>query len=81
MDTANINAAAIWKKVLTLIQRGDFSEAELLCYQLLKIDGQNPYAIHLIGTISLSIGNFQSAVEWINKAISIKPDEASFYSN
>jgi predicted O-linked N-acetylglucosamine transferase (SPINDLY family) len=66
---------------IALHQQGLLSEAQEIYCQILKIDNQNPDALHLLGVIDYQTGKFQDAVQKISQAISINPVVALYYSN
>jgi len=78
------NASEI-QQVLTLAVQhhtsGRLFEAEALYQQILQTDPNHPDALHLLGLIAHQVGKNEIAVEFITKAIAIKPDFAELHSN
>lgn len=66
---------------VALHQQGLLKQAHEVYCAILKIDKQNPDALHLLGVIDYQTRNFQSAVQKISQAISINPSVALYYSN
>jgi len=62
-------------------QLGDLSQAEAICRDILSSDPQNADALHLAGLISYQCRDYMEAVDKIAKAIELKADNASYYSN
>jgi tetratricopeptide (TPR) repeat protein len=60
---------------------GDLPKAESIYQQILQADPNQPVALHLLGVIAHQLGKNDIAVEFITKALTIKPDYAEAYSN
>ena len=59
----------------------DLSTAEGIYQQILKVDPNQPDALHLLGVIAHQVGKHDVAEELITKALSIKPDWAEACAN
>jgi Flp pilus assembly protein TadD len=60
---------------------GRLSDAESSYQQVLQADPNQPVALNLLGVIAHTVGQYDSAVDLITKALTIKPDFAEAYSN
>lgn len=69
------------KQAITLHQNGDLTTAKLLYENILRVQPEHPDALHLLGVIALQYRDYMQAVTLIDKAISIIPNNAAFYSN
>jgi len=56
-------------------QEGRLIEAEGAYQEALKFEGENPDVCNLMGVLKLQQNEVDTAIEWVEKAISIKPDE------
>ena len=56
-------------------QSGKFAEAESAYQEALSIDKENAEACNLMGVLKLQQNNINEAVNWVEKAVSIKPCE------
>jgi predicted O-linked N-acetylglucosamine transferase (SPINDLY family) len=59
-------------------QQGDLSGAEKLYQQVLQFDPKHSDANRLLGVIAFDFGRYQEAIQFLNKAISVKP---KFFQN
>ncbi len=73
--------AANFQQAVQLHQRGQFAQAQLLYEQVIKAQPKHFQALHLRGVIAFQTGNYQTAVDWIGKAIRIDGSHAAFYCN
>ncbi len=48
---------------------------------VLQLTPENPVALHLIGLIAYQTANSEAAIEWMTRAIKIKPDYVEAHSN
>jgi FkbM family methyltransferase len=62
-------------------QSGQLSQAEACFQQVLQWQANNADAWHLLGVIAAQQKQYSTAIERINRAIALKPAEATFYSN
>ena len=69
------------EKAIVSHQKGNLDKAESLYRKILKDDKKNADAWHLLGVLFYQMGEWQIAIHNIQKAITLKSDEASFYSN
>jgi tetratricopeptide (TPR) repeat protein len=59
---------------------GQLQEAEQIYRQVLAVAPNHPDALHLLGVIALQAGRADVAIDFINRAIAVRP-AAGFYSN
>jgi tetratricopeptide (TPR) repeat protein len=62
-------------------QNGRLQAAEQTYRQILAVVPDEPHAIHLLGVIEHQRGKHESAVDYIERAIGLKGNEASFHCN
>ena len=61
-------------------QTGRLLQAEAVYRQILQIAPNNPDALHLLGLIFHQAGKFETAVDLISRAISVKPSGPMYYN-
>lgn len=76
-----MNARHALQKALAAFHAGHFSQTEALCRRVLKAHRDQPDASHLLGVVALQQGNYQTAVDFIEKALRKSPDNVSFQVN
>lgn len=79
MPTAHLQA--VLEEAISLHQRGQVQQAQILYEAVLKVQPNNYQALHLLGLVAAQAGNFQAAVNLIGQAIEICPGNADFYIN
>jgi len=62
-------------------EAGRLGEAEDLYRQILRVDPQQPDALHLLGVIALQVGKAAAAIELLQWAVRLQPRVAPFYGN
>jgi predicted O-linked N-acetylglucosamine transferase (SPINDLY family) len=62
-------------------QDGRLHDAERIYRQILAVDPDQPYALHLLGTIAHQAGNLEEAVACWQRALQVNPDFAATHSN
>jgi predicted O-linked N-acetylglucosamine transferase (SPINDLY family) len=62
-------------------QAGRLAEAEQLYRQVLACEPNNVDALHLMGLLAMQSGQFEPAIELINRAIRLDRSQAAFYAN
>jgi protein O-GlcNAc transferase len=60
---------------------GRLPEAEALYQQLLALDPEHPDALHRLGVLAHQTGQHDVAAEFIERAIAVKGDAATFHAN
>jgi predicted O-linked N-acetylglucosamine transferase (SPINDLY family) len=60
---------------------GRWTEAEQVCREILERDNDDPEALHLLGTLAGQQGRLEQAVDWISRAIALRPDVAEYHNN
>ena len=61
--------------------QGRLPEAESLYQEILRIDANQPVALHLLGVLAHQVGNNEIAVDLIGKALAVSPDFAEAHSS
>ena len=56
-------------------QEGRLDEAETAYNEALKLDGENADVCNLMGVLKLQQGDVEAGIEWVEKAVSLKPCE------
>jgi predicted O-linked N-acetylglucosamine transferase (SPINDLY family) len=62
-------------------ETGDLVQAEQLYRQILQADPWHADATHLLGEIAYRYGQYQTAVDYIGRAIQLNPYAAAYHSN
>ena len=62
-------------------EKSNFKEAEILYRKILNINPDLFKSIHLLGTLSAQIKNFDQAKKFLEKAIEIKNDYSETHCN
>ena len=75
------NVSESINSIISLIQSGEYAEADFELDALLPEQAHNPDINHLKGLVALRQDKLQEAEQWIRKAIFIKPDVASYHNN
>lgn len=60
---------------------GRLAQAEKLLRQILKVQPNHPFALHLLGVIAHQVGKTEDAVQLIGQAIRTLPKAGQFHSN
>jgi Tfp pilus assembly protein PilF len=69
-----MEAVSQWlNRALQSHQGGNLQQAELLCRQILQVDPQHANALHLLGVIAREAGRSDLAVDYLQKALSLRP--------
>ena len=61
--------------------RGELSRAARIYESALAEDPEEPDALHLLGLVALQLGDPNRAVALISRAVSLRPDVATFHAN
>jgi Flp pilus assembly protein TadD len=62
-------------------QRGNLSQAETICHQIIQASPNNADALNLLGTLMMQDGRVEIATSYFSQAIRINPKNPEFYSN
>jgi predicted O-linked N-acetylglucosamine transferase (SPINDLY family) len=62
-------------------QRGQVARAQAMYRQILESEPDNPDALHLLGVTCTQSGEFEAALEYIDRAIALRPGDAACHSN
>src|SRR5271165_592456 len=73
--SARLNAA------IGFHQRGQLAQAQAIYEEILREQPRHFDALHLLGMIAGQAGNFQEAVQLIDRALRVDPTNAAAYSN
>ncbi len=65
-----------FKQAFELHKHGQIPQAEALYHQVLRLWPGHPEALHLLGMIALQKGQTEQALEWVNKSLLARPDDA-----
>jgi Flp pilus assembly protein TadD len=63
------------------IGRRNFGAAQQNCLRILQINDSHAEAHFLLGIISAEVGRFSNAVEFIRKAIKLRPGQSDYYAH
>src|SRR4051812_3343805 len=75
------HAQAKFEQALAVHQQGQLARAQALYEAVLATQPGHFDALHLLGVIAAQTSNHQRAVELIDRAIALRPDNAAFYIN
>lgn len=62
-------------------QRGNLSQAEAICHQIIQASPRHADALNLLGTILMQDGRVDLAASYFNQAVRINSKNPEFYSN
>ncbi len=62
-------------------QRGELSLASDLYRQIISADPSNAEALHLLGVVSLQLGQPRQAIQWLEQAVALQPGASAFHAN
>src|SRR5262249_26643915 len=79
--TTELAAVSMLKNALALHQRGQLEEAASLYHQIIAQNPQQADAMHLLGLIELQTGKPSAALDLIEQAIKIEPNDPAAFSN
>jgi tetratricopeptide (TPR) repeat protein len=68
----NVAEALAWAK--RAHQAGQRQEAEAVYRQVLQAEPSNADALHLLGVLAYQTGQHQLALDYIERALSVRPD-------
>ena len=69
---------SLFDQAYALLQEGNYDDAEYDFKQILKLDQNNPDALHLLGILNYQTGHMDESLKYLNKAITVKPSNASY---
>ncbi len=76
------------QKLITLLEegfaqqkKGNFFAAEKNYLHVLKKDADNQFALNLLGVVSIHNKDFEQAIKYLEKALTVNADDADTYSN
>jgi Flp pilus assembly protein TadD len=62
-------------------QRGNFTQAEGICHQIIQIAPNNADALNLLGVLMMQDGRVDLATDYFKRAVSINANNPEFHSN
>jgi protein O-GlcNAc transferase len=71
----------LFTSALSHHRAGNLAQAEQLYRQMLAVDPQHPDAWHLLGVVAHQLGRHDIALDFIGRAIGLRPQDAAFYGN
>ena len=74
-------AALLLESGLRQFQQGQLEQARRAFEQALEIAPRNPDALHLLGVTALQNGDHAAAVEMLQRAVAIRPDDPAYHCN
>jgi protein O-GlcNAc transferase len=80
-DTLTEQVDAKFQEALSIHQKGDLAQAQVLYQRILAIDPRHADSLHLLGVMAHQTRNYQRAVEFIDAAVRVQPENAFFYFN
>ena len=69
------------ERALELQTSGNYSDSEVILKRLLELDPSNSDSLHLLGLGYYAQNRNEEALQWLEKAIQARPDEARFLIN
>ena len=72
---------SLFRRALAHHKQGELSQAQTLYTDILKTQPRHADTLHFLWVIAVPTGDPQKAVELIERAIAIKPDDAQAYCN
>jgi FkbM family methyltransferase len=73
--------SSVLKQAYSLHQTGKLDDAASLYREILKQNPRDADALHLLGVIEMQKANPLAAIEWIDRAIASRPNDAEFSYN
>ena len=68
-----------YKEALKHQASGRLADAQKICEDILKVQPENPDALHLLGVLVFQLNNPERSIDLINRAIEIHPDNADYH--
>ncbi|NWF72919.1 MAG: tetratricopeptide repeat protein, partial [Nitrospirae bacterium] len=69
------------QQAYALYRKGQLAQAQTLFEEVLRTHPQHYYTLHLLGVIAFQTKHYQRALQLIDDAIRIQPNDATFYLN
>jgi tetratricopeptide (TPR) repeat protein len=73
--------SSLLDEAIILHKKGKLKEAENLYKSILESSSNNLEVIHYIGIVKIQLKQFEEAIVWFNRAISINPNNHSVFNN
>lgn len=71
---------ALFDAARTHLNAGRFTEADRVCREILKLDNRQAETMQVLALSLFQRREYEQAIEWLRKAIRIRPDRHQFYS-
>jgi len=81
MNNKNKTLKATFVSALENYKKKDYKNAEIYCYKILSIDANHFDSIAMLATIAALNRDFEKAIEMLNKAIEIQPQNQATIHN
>ena len=78
-DPNQVDVERDLQRAIGFHQTGKLQQAELICQQILQIHPQHFTALHLLGVIAYQVENFEIAVDLIQQAVKVDPNQSSCF--
>lgn len=72
---------AQFKNALAFYQQNNHTQAKTMCEGILQAQPKFVDAMNMLAVMALQAGQLQQAIDWINKAIALAPQNPSFHFN
>src|SRR5258705_10693894 len=69
------------EQAMALHQQGQLARAKVIYESILKTQPRHPDALHFLGIVAAQSNQHRLAIDLIDRAIAINPNDAAFYSN
>jgi predicted O-linked N-acetylglucosamine transferase (SPINDLY family) len=69
------------REAIQHFKNGQVAQAEAACRRILLIEPENAEAYHFLGLIAAQMSHYEDAIQFISKAILLKPTEPGFHYN
>jgi len=79
--TQDVQIRQMFQEAIQYQQSGQLEQAESIYHNILKINENDANALHLMGVIAYQKKDYDTAVEWINKAIAVNAYASGFHNN
>ncbi len=76
-----MNINKLFQLAVGYYQTGDLQKAESLCGQIIRKQPKHIDALNLLGLVCYYLANYDSAIEYIRKALELNSDNAEAYTN
>ncbi len=81
VDGSSCSMQDLFQKALLLHQKGMIEDAKSIYGQIIRINPEDPDALHMMGIAAFQSGDISTSQGLLNKAVQLCPDRASFRSS